>query len=142
MNETQADQIIDFLYGMHRPPDQDGTRRAWRMQLGALDPDVASRACINGMQVWGWFPKWSEFFLEYKALTRLQAQSTLPPAACAVCKGDLFIVVSLRPHGVGQIEEYAPCYACNAGANTAFHRPNGSLAECPDPARVKQLHQG
>lgn len=141
MTEAQADQIIDFLYGMHRPPDQDGTRRAWKMQLGALDADIASRACINGMQVWEWFPKWTEFFAEYKALAKAEALTTRPSDECKTCGGDRWLVISLRPYGTGEIEEYAPCYACSPGVNTAFHRWDGSLVECPDPARVKQLHR-
>lgn len=79
MTDAQADQIIDFLYGMLRPPDHVGTRKHWRMQLAPLDPDISSKAVIQGMQTWRFFPPWSEFKEIYRAIERSGAPSTPVP---------------------------------------------------------------
>jgi hypothetical protein len=71
MTEKEADQIIDFLYGMFRPPDLEGTRKHWRMQLASLDADLASKSAIQGMQSWRFFPPWADFKEIYRSLDRL-----------------------------------------------------------------------
>lgn len=136
MNQAEADQIIDFLYGMHRPPDQDATRRAWRMQLSRLDADIASQACIKGMQAWGRFPSWPDFYTQYKLLSQ---RSDIPQGGCPTCGGDRLVVYATRPEGSGSVEEMAPCPDCNPNANTKFHRASGQEFESPDPTRVRRM---
>lgn len=143
MTQDQADQIIDFLYGILRPPDKQETRRAWRLQLAPLDAELASRAAINGGQVWEHFPSWPLFHAEYRALKRA-ARAPDPADVCPTCKGDLAVVVALRydtdsrEPGM-EVEEYAPCPDCNANADTSFRRPDGSLVQSPDPYRVREM---
>lgn len=155
MTEAQADQIIDFLYGMLRPPDQEGTRVAWRIQLRHLDPDIASQALINGMQVWEHFPPWPVFYGEYRAARKaLRAQEESKDAfSCKTCSDDGFVVVSLRRVGPSDwhrqrgrevpenefIEEMAPCPDCNGHAETGFRRHDGTWATPLDPARVRAM---
>lgn len=137
VTEGQADQIIDFLYGMHRPPDQDATRRAWRIQLRDLDPDVASRACIDGAQVWGRFPSWPEFYGLYRSLVRKNKQAT--KVLCKTCQDDRFVVVAQRPYGVGFVDEMAPCPDCTQNVNTRFTRADGKVVETPPPSEIRRM---
>jgi hypothetical protein len=139
MTEKQADQIIDFMYGMHRPPDSQETRRAWRLQLRNLDPDLASKAAINGMQVWEFFPSWPSFYAEYRSLKRKVYAPD--PTACGTCGGDKFVVVLTRPsdNPESPYDEVAPCPDCNSGANTSFRRHDGSEVVGLDPARVREM---
>lgn len=155
MTEAQADQIIDYISGMLRPPDPIGTRAAWRVQLRSLDPDIASRAAINGVQYWEFFPSWPQFYGEYRSLRRNE-HAPDPTMICPTCKGDRTVMVALRKpetttwmeaHGLKadesqMIEEYAPCPDCNSGANTSFRRPDGFEVVCPDPALVRQWLSG
>lgn len=151
MTEEHADQIIDYLYGMLRPPDPVETRKAWKVQLAHLDVEIASKAAINGMQVWEFFPSWPSFYGEYRALVR--SSRILDPVSCKTCAGDKFVLISLRSpetsewmrlHKISacvddKIEELAPCPDCNSGANTSFRRPDGTEISCPDSSRVRDL---
>jgi hypothetical protein len=155
MTEAQADQIIDFLYGMLRPPDAVETRKAWRLSLAPLDADLASQAAINGKQVWEFFPSWPLFYGEYRAVLR-KSKTPEPTFVCPTCEGDKFVVVALRKpeasqwltrHGIEvptdrMIEELAPCPDCNSTANTYFRRYDGSEAKALDPARVREMMSG
>lgn len=152
MTEAQADQIIDYISGMLKPPDPIGTRKAWRAQLASLDPEVASRAAINGVQEWKFFPSWPLFYGEYRGLIR-KAKQANPDVACTTCRGDRFVLVQMRtpeatdwqqkrghvpPEGL-YYEEYAPCPDCNSGANTSFRRADGLEVVCPDPDTVRRM---
>lgn len=150
MTEKQADQIIDFICGMLRPPDPVETRRSWRLQLAHLDPELASKAAINGMQVWEFFPSWPVFYGEYRSLKR-SAQPAY--TGCQTCGGDKFVLVLLRRpetsqwmarHGISavtdqMIEEMAPCPSCNPNADTSFRRHDGSEVTSMDPARISEI---
>lgn len=151
MTEKEADQIIDFLYGMFRPPDPQETRKAWRLQLAHLDPDLATQAAINGAQVWEFFPKWPVFYGEYRALRRNERRKE-EVYSCATCKGDRFVLVATRPAAQTDwmqkrgfepqspgMEEYAPCPECNASADTSFYRHDNTEFRAPDPATVRRL---
>lgn len=135
MTEDQADQIIDFLYGMARPPDEQETRRSWKMYLTNLDPDLASKAAIKGAQSWERFPSWPAFYGEYRAL-----DSKVRPhkVSCSTCDDDRMVLVETRPEGSGEMGGYAPCPDCNAKANTSFRRYDGTMVETMDPAQVRE----
>ena len=154
MTKEQADQIIDYMFGMLRPPDPVETRKSWGMQLLPLDAEVASRAAINGMEFWQFFPSWPLFYGEYRSLMR--AARPREQVSCNTCGGDRFVLVALRTpettdwmnrHGFKAkedqpIEELAPCPDCNPTANTSFRRHDGMEVTCPDPARVRQMMSG
>lgn len=136
MTETHADQIIDYLVGMLRPPDLQETRRSWRRQLARLDADVASKAAINGCDVWERFPTWPQFYGEYRSLTR--EQRLAERVMCQTCRDDKWVVVAVRPDGN---EEVAGCPDCNPGAyeSARFRRHDGTEFVPPDPARVREM---
>lgn len=152
MTEAQAQQIIDFLFGMLRPPDPVATRAAWLQQLAPLDAELASRAAVNGSRVWERFPAWPTFQAEYRSLLERSRQDV---EVCKTCSGNRFVVVALRKpqatdwmkkHGLQvpseeMTEEYAPCPDCAGNVDASFRRFDGSLAVPPDPAAVRKLLQ-
>lgn len=124
MNRKQADDIIDFIYGMHRPPDRELTREAWRNYLAPLDADIATRAVINGLQVWEHFPKWPVFMVEYRQVeNRREAMAEAEPMRCRYCGDTGWVLAKLRytekhqQPGVkaGPFDENAPCPRCELG---------------------------
>ena len=71
---------------------------------------------------------------------------------CETCGSDRFVVVALRKPVQSQwmrerglepteemIEETAPCPDCNPKADTSHRRYDGTMAQGPDPARVREL---
>jgi hypothetical protein len=129
----EADQIIDYLSGLLRPPDQQLTRKAWREQLQRIEsPELAMRAVINGVQVWEFFPSWPTFMIEYRAVEqRMQPGDTQEKIECRTCL-DMGLVLAKTRYdkpslGTGKgprpqpnekrgpFEEWAPCPHCERG---------------------------
>lgn len=133
MTGKEADSIIDFAYGVLRPPDKELTRSSWRTYLEPLDPGIASDAMINGAQVWEHWPSWKEFMVEYRALhQRLHSEDSYGIAKihCATCVDLGLVLVKMRydrlslarkekvhdrKARVGPFEEWAPCPSCPRG---------------------------
>jgi hypothetical protein len=125
MNQKQADDIIDFVYGMHRPPDKELTRDTWRIYLAPLDPDIATTAMINGLQVWESFPKWPAFMVEYHQVERRREMTSESEKMmrCLVCGDTGWVIAKLRydetrkgaGEKAGPFEETAPCPSCELG---------------------------
>ncbi|GIV03637.1 MAG: hypothetical protein KatS3mg015_2467 [Fimbriimonadales bacterium] len=150
MTEEQADQVIDFLIGMHRPPDPVATRNAWRLHLRALDAECASQAAINGTKVWDRFPTWPAFYTEYRTVADARDVAAASDL-CSLCEGDGFVMVGTRLPITTEwmrkrelkasdiaVEEYAACPECNP-SDTSFRRYDGSVAKALDPAKVLEL---
>jgi hypothetical protein len=113
INNEQADQLIDYVFGMLRPPDKELTRTAWRSSLATLDAEVASQALINGAQVWEHFPSWSQFMQEYTdAGLRREETTRHEDIQCRTCLDMGWVLTYLRPGG---FEEYGPCPDCETG---------------------------
>lgn len=113
INQEQADQVIDFISGMLRPPDPELTRTAWRSSLAPLDPDVASQAAINGCQVWKFWPDWPSYMLEYTAVEMRRGESShRVEVLCRSCLDMGWVLAYMRPGG---FEEYGPCPDCEVG---------------------------
>lgn len=88
-------------------------------------------------------------------VTRRGTNRSAPSTQCRTCGGDRFVVVGSRPvvqtqwmreHGIevsgsAAHEEYAPCPDCNP-ADASFRRFDGTMANPPDPAKVRQLMEG
>lgn len=129
MDREQADQIIDFTSGLFRPANEDATRQAWRSQLAKLDAENASKAIINGAQVWERFPSWSQFLVEYRMLEHHdQDYANNRGSACLTCQDGGFVIAQLRydqksrtpKQKVGPFEEMAPCPHCKLGERIEF----------------------
>jgi hypothetical protein len=159
MKENEARDVLGMMRAATSNATMDGGNiDYWVTQLQSLDAEIATKAVLLGVGKWKFFPSWAEFF-EIYSYEKHKVNPTGPPAAassCPTCGGDKFVVVSLRKPATTDwmrqhkieapqdefIEETAPCYTCNSGADTSFWRPDGTEARGLDPARVEQLHRG
>jgi len=113
INNEQADQLIDYVFGFLRPPDKELTRSAWRSSLAPLDADMGMQALINGVQVWEHFPSWAQFMQEYTDVG-LRRGEAVPhdEVDCLTCLDMGWVLTALR---TGGFEEYGPCPDCDTG---------------------------
>lgn len=155
MRDHEADELCGWLQSsfMHGYTMDAEARTNWKLLLTPLDAEAASAAITKGQRLWTQLPSTAEFFDVYEdELRRRNPDSALAPGECSTCGGDRMVLVGRRPpmhsqwvseHGVEVtsepvFEEMAPCPDCNAGADTAFRRHDGSRVEAMDPALVRE----
>jgi hypothetical protein len=131
--------------------DLETARPMWRAQLLPFDAEIATQAIVRLARTQTSRPRLADVLEVIRVMT-----PAVPPARfaeCETCNGNRFVVVYLRKpvttkwmeeHGIqadeeAMIEEMAPCPDCNADANTAFRRPDGTETRTMDPARVREL---
>lgn len=94
---------------------------------------------------------WSQLVAKHEDWRKAQVVQTnqhAPSTECPTCNGDKLVVYSIRKEEGGveghpvEIEEMAPCPACNSRVDAGFWRGDGSRFVPPDPGQTRARLRG